>query len=130
MAGRLVYFEVPADDTQRAKDFYAELFGWQFRPMQEGFDYHMLEDGIEPGGAIYPSETGEKGAIIYFESDDVDASVERVSELGGSAEDKQPIPGVGWFARCEDTEGNPFSIFQPDESVPIPAEMQGREISN
>jgi uncharacterized protein len=130
MAGRLVYFEVPADDTQRAKDFYAELFGWQFRPMQEGFEYHMLEEGIEPGGAIYPSQTGEKGAIIYFESDDVDASVEQVNELGGSAEDKQPIPGVGWFARCEDTEGNPFSIFQADESVPIPPEMQSREISN
>jgi hypothetical protein len=130
MAGRLVYFEVPADDTQRAKDFYAELFGWQFRPMQEGFDYHMLEEGIEPGGAIYPSQTGEKGAIIYFESDDVDASVERVNELGGSAEDKQPIPGIGWFARCEDTEGNPFSIFQGDDTVPIPPAMQSREISN
>jgi len=130
MAGRLVYFEVPADDTQRAKDFYAELFGWRFRPMQEGFEYHMLEEGIEPGGAIYPSQTGEKGAIIYFESDDVDASVERVNELGGSAEDKQAIPGIGWFARCEDTEGNPFSIFQADDSVPIPAEMQSREISN
>ncbi len=39
MAGRLVYFELPADDTQRAEDFYAELFGWQFRPVQEGFDY-------------------------------------------------------------------------------------------
>ena len=130
MAGRLVYFEVPADDTQRAKDFYAELFGWQFREPSEGFDYHMLEDGIEPGGAIYPSQTGEKGTIIYFESDDVDASIDQVNELGGSAEDKQPIPGIGWFARCEDTEGNPFSIFQPDESVPIPAETQGCEISN
>lgn len=130
MAGRLVYFELPADDTQRAEDFYAELFGWQFRPTQEGFDYHMLEEGIDPGGAIYPSQTGEKGAIIYFESDDVDASVERVNELGGSAEDKQPIPGVGWFARCEDTEGNAFSIFQADETVPIPAETQSREISN
>jgi len=90
----------------------------------------MLEEGIEPGGAIYASQTGEKGAIIYFESDDVDASAERVNELGGSAEDKQPIPGVGWFARCEDTEGNQFSIFQADETVPIPAETQSREISN
>jgi len=90
----------------------------------------MLDEEADPGGAIYPSQTGEKGAIIYFESDDVDASVERVNELGGSAEDKQAIPGIGWFARCEDTEGNPFSIFQADDSVPIPAEMQSREISN
>jgi predicted enzyme related to lactoylglutathione lyase len=130
MAGRLVYFELPADDTQRAEDFYAELFGWQFRPVQEGFDYHMLAEDADPGGAIYPSQTGEKGAIIYFESDDIDASVERVNELGGSAEDKQAIPGTGWYARCEDTEGNQFSIFQTDDSVPIPAELQSRENSN
>ena len=62
MAGRLVYFELPADDTQRAEDFYAELFGWQFRPVQEGFDYHMLDEDADPGGAIYPLQTGEKGA--------------------------------------------------------------------
>lgn len=130
MAGSLVHFELPADDTERTKQFYVDLFGWRFRPIEGGFEYHMLEEGIEPGGAIYPSQTGEKGAIIYFDSEDIDASVARVSELGGSAEDKQPIPGIGWLARCEDTEGNPFSIFQPDDSVPIPAEMQSREESN
>ncbi len=130
MAGTLVHFELPADDPERAKQFYIDLFGWQFRPSEGGFEYHMLEEGIEPMGAIYPSQTGEKGAIIYFDTDDIEASVDRVNELGGSAEDKQPIPGVGWFARCEDSEGNPFSIFQRDDSVPIPAEMQGQEQSN
>ena len=30
----------------------------------------------------------------------------------------QPIPQTGWFARCKDTEGNAFSLFQADESVP------------
>jgi hypothetical protein len=27
---------------------------------------------------------------------------------------------VGWFARCHDTEGNAFSLFQSDETVPVP----------
>ena len=62
----------PTDKAQRAEDFYAELFGWQFRPVQEGFNYHMLDEDADPGGAIYPSQTGEKGAIISFESDDID----------------------------------------------------------
>jgi uncharacterized protein len=130
MAGSLVHFELPADDTERAKQFYVDLFGWQFREWTGPVEYHMLEEGVEPGGAIYPSQAGEKGAIIYFDTEDIDASVNRVNELGGSSEEKQPIPGVGWYARCEDTEGNPFSIFQPDESVPIPAEMQNREAAN
>ena len=38
-------------------------------------------------------------------------------ELGGKAEDKMPIPHVGWFTPCSDTDGNAFSLFQSDESV-------------
>ena len=38
-------------------------------------------------------------------------------ELGGEAEDKTPIPHVGWFSHCTDTEGIAFSLFQSDESV-------------
>jgi uncharacterized protein len=130
VGGSLVHFELPADDTERAREFYGELFGWQYQTWDGPIEYHMLEEGIEPGGAIYPAQAGEKGAIIYFDTDDIDASVERVNELGGSAEDKQAIPGIGWYARCEDTEGNSFSLYQADESVPIPAEMQGHESSS
>jgi predicted enzyme related to lactoylglutathione lyase len=48
-----------------------------------------------------------------------------VREAGGEAEDKQPIPGVGWFTRCKDTEGNPFGLFQTDESVQMPEGAPG-----
>jgi predicted enzyme related to lactoylglutathione lyase len=40
-----------------------------------------------------------------------------VGELGGRAGEKQPIPHVGFFAHCSDTEGNDFGLFQSDESV-------------
>ncbi len=116
MAGKLVWFELPAQDAERAKTFYGSLFGWQFRGAEmPGIEYHMF-DG-EPGGAVYPSQSGERGPIVYFGTDDIDAHVARVRELGGSAEDKSPIPGVGWFARCTDPEGNSFSLYQSDETV-------------
>jgi predicted enzyme related to lactoylglutathione lyase len=51
-------------------------------------------------------------------TDDIDATLAKVREAGGSGEEKQPIPQTGWFARCKDTEGNSFSLFQSDESVP------------
>jgi predicted enzyme related to lactoylglutathione lyase len=28
-----------------------------------------------------------------------------------------PIPGIGWFACCKDTEGNQFGIMQSDTSA-------------
>ena len=121
MEGPLVPFELPAQDAGRAREFWGSLFGWKFESWDGPVEYHMLS-GNEPGGAVYPAQAGEQGPVGYFGTSDIDAAVAKARELGGSAEDKQPIPGIGWFARCVDTEGNPFSLFQSDESVPAPGE--------
>ena len=58
---------------------------------------------------------------VYFDTDDIDKTIAKARELGGKADNKQPIPHVGWFSRCVDTEGNEFSLFQSDESVAPPS---------
>jgi uncharacterized protein len=45
-------------------------------------------------------------------TDDIDAAIARVRELGGEASDAQEIPGVGRYSQCTDTEGNPFGLYQ------------------
>jgi predicted enzyme related to lactoylglutathione lyase len=75
------------------------------------------EDGW--GGAVFPSDEPGSGPTVYFGSDDIDADIGRVRDLGGTAEKGAPIPQVGWFAVCADTEGNAFSLFQSDESAAI-----------
>ena len=66
MDGQLVHFELPAEDAGRAKEFWKSLFGWKFREWSGPVEYHMLE-GIEPGGAIYPSEEqAGQGPIVYL----------------------------------------------------------------
>ena len=120
-SGKIVHIELPASDADRAQRFYAELFGWQFADSgMEGIDYRMFQG--EPGGAVYPGENAGQGPSVYFETDDIDAELAKARDLGGQAEDKQPIPGVGWFAGCKDPEGNSFSFFQGDESVPPPTQ--------
>jgi hypothetical protein len=117
MAGKLVHFELPSKDTTRAKTFWSGAFGWEFsNPMVVGMEYWMTQTGEDQGGAIYPDEK-KTGLVVYFDTDDIDATVAKIRELGGQADDKSPIPHVGWFARCTDTEGNDFSVFQSDESV-------------
>ena len=120
MGKRIVHVEFPAQDAGRAQGFWQSFGGWSIGDAgMEGFDYRMFqEDGW--GGAVYPQQQGEQGPIVYFDSDDIDADLAKVGELGGEAEEKQPIPHIGWFARCKDTEGNPFSLFQADESVAPP----------
>ena len=119
MAGQLVHFELPADDTERATKFWNALCGWDFENVGGPMEYHMFQG--EPGGAVYPSQEGERGPVVYFGTSDIDADILRIRELGGSADAKHPIPGTGWFVRCTDTEGNSFSLFESDESVPAPS---------
>ena len=121
MANSIVHFEIPAQDTQRARGFYESVFGWSFRPPLPEFEYHMTQD-LDPVAAIYPQQSGEQGPIVYFNTDDIDAAVAKVRDGGGDADEKQPIPEIGWFARCKDTEGNSFSLFQADDSVPAPGQ--------
>ena len=73
------------------------------------------------GGRDLPVRGARSHFIVYFDTDDIDAMIVRIHALGGEAAEKSPIPGVGWFARCKDTEGNAFSLFQPDETVPVPS---------
>lgn len=113
---KIVHFEIPADDTGRAKEFWGGLFGYQFQSMEGPVEYHMFQTGENEGGAVMQGE-GQNGLIVYFGVDDIEAARDQVQELGGSAEEKQPVPGFGWFARVQDTEGNPFSLWQRDESA-------------
>ena len=120
MPGQISWVELPAADTAKARTFYGSLFGWATNEF--GGDYHVIDDG--PAGAIAPREDCFTHPRVYFATEDIDATLAKIREAGGSADDKQPIPTVGWFARCKDTEGNSFSLFQSDESVPMP-EGQG-----
>ena len=103
----VAWFEMPAADTERAREFYGRVFGWRFEP-DEGEDYHVTYDG---GGAIHGAPE-EKGLTVYFGADDIDAAIERVRSLGGEGTDKQEIPGVGFYAECTDSEGNRFGLYE------------------
>ena len=116
MSGSLVHFEVPSKDPERAKGFWGGVFGWSFNDPGMEIPYWMTRTGENQGGAIFEGDA--PGIIVYFETDDIGVTIDRVNELGGSAGEKTPIPHVGWFARCTDTEGNAFSVFQSDETVP------------
>jgi len=118
MGKKVVHVEFPATDTDRAVQFWSGVAGWSIQDAgMPGVDYRMFQEG-DQGGAIYPPQEGDtQGPVVYYGSEDIDADLAKVRELGGEAGDKQPIPRVGWFARCKDTAGNPFSFFQSDESV-------------
>jgi uncharacterized protein len=121
MAGKVVHVELPAQDSGQAKEFYGALFGWQFQSYGDQ-DYHMTQFDESSGGAITGGDTSHN-PVVYFDTEDIDASIAKVKELGGSAEEKMPVPGMGWFVACKDNQGTAFSLWQADESAPMPEGM-------
>ncbi len=120
MAGQIVHFEIPADDTANAREFWGSLFGWQFEAYPGPSEYHMTRISDQAGAAITGLEPGWRGPRAYFDVDDVNAGVARVRELGGEAGEPLPVPGMGWFVTCRDTQGNDFGLWQTDPSAPTP----------
>jgi uncharacterized protein len=112
-----VHIEFPAEDADRAQGFWQSLFGWSFQDSgMPGMDYRMAQAG-GGGVAVYPSDQRPGHPNFYFATDDIGASIATVRELGGEADDRAPVPGHGWFARCSDSEGNAFHLWQQDESA-------------
>ncbi len=118
-AGDIVHFEINTRDPQRAKKFYTQLFGWKYKDSDiPGVEYYLI-DGVTPSGGINPLQQDSKikAPTTYFGTDDIDATLKKVRDGGGTADEKQPIPGQGWFAACTDPDGNSFSLFQNDPSL-------------
>jgi uncharacterized protein len=131
-SAKVVHIEIPADDTSRAREFWSQLFGVQFQTYEGPTEYHTFQNEDEQsGGGLMPRQQGQEGIVIYFATDDIDATLDKVRELGGNVEaEKMPVPSMGWFAPVTDPEGNRFSFWQNDENAPAPAGMETGQASS
>jgi predicted enzyme related to lactoylglutathione lyase len=122
--GRIVHFEIHADDPERAVAFYTQVFGWTVNRFGD-MDYWLLTTGTEsPGidGAILPRQgirpaVGAPivGMVNTIQVTDLDATLANAIQAGGSmALDKMAIPGVGTVAYIHDTEANVVGVLQPE----------------
>ena len=121
MPGQMVHLEIPAGDTQKAREFWGSLFGWQFQSYEGSpSEYHTTRFSETTGGAIMAADGDKRGPRVYFDVDDINAATARVAELGGEAGEAMPVTGMGWFSINKDTEGNEFGLWQNDTEAPTP----------
>ena len=95
MTGQIVHFEIPANDTEQAREFWGSLFGWKFESFPGPSEYHMTQISEQTGGAITNMEPGKRGTRAYFDVDEINAGAARVKELGGEANEPMAVPGMG-----------------------------------
>jgi predicted enzyme related to lactoylglutathione lyase len=123
MTGKVVHFEVPFDDADRARAFYGDVFGWQIQPMPE-LDYNFVQTGpttdqgmpTEPGylgGGMMQRQSDIDRPVITIEVDSMDAALKSIAEHGGSAVGEPvPVATMGVAAYFKDSEGNLMGLWQ------------------
>ena len=120
---RVVHFEIPADNPERVSEFYSKVFGWEIVKWEGPLDYWLVMTGDEQepgidGGIVRREERPVVTNTIDVTS--VDDYLDKIEVHGGKiVEPKTVVPGVGYLAYFQDTEGNTFGIMQSDESATI-----------
>ena len=116
---RVVHFEINADDPQRAAHFYTKVFGWNIQKWDGPMDYWLVMTGesAEPGidGGIMQRENPRATTVNTVDVPSVDDFIKKVKSNGGKVlVPKMAVPGVGYMAYCQDTEGNSFGLMEND----------------
>jgi predicted enzyme related to lactoylglutathione lyase len=122
MSGRVVHFEIPFDDGDRARAFYAGAFGWEVMPLPE-MDYTMVMSG--PSGEQGPTEAGfiNGGMMqrqapfmspnLVIDVENLEAALQAVNAAGGTTvSERQAVGDMGFVAYCKDTEGNLVGLWE------------------
>jgi uncharacterized protein len=120
---KVVHFEIPFDDKQRAMKFYAEAFGWKLTDMPE-MSYVMAETVAvnekqvprEPGainGGLFQRPKEAPHPVVYVGVSSVEQALKQAQAAGGKVvTPRTPIPGMGAYARVTDTEGNVVGLYE------------------
>lgn len=126
---RPIHFEIQAADPERAIAFYNAMFGWSFTKWEGPQDYWLIKTGEAGTAGIDGGLLPRRGPppvpmqpvnayVCTVGVDGLDAMIKKVGELGTMVVvPKMAIPGVGWLAYANDTEGNIFGMLQPDTSA-------------
>lgn len=122
--GRLVWYELLTSDPKAAIAFYTEVIGWKTQTWEQGGDYTMFVGPHGPLGGVsqMPEAARAMGAPPYWQAnvvvENIDASVARVKELGGTVYHVETVPTVGKLAVIADPQGAVLALFQPERDMP------------
>jgi predicted enzyme related to lactoylglutathione lyase len=114
--GKVISFHLPADDVERATEFYRKVFGWDFAPYPDSPVPYFVHDGNGDGAGIPAAITLRqeivKAPAPTIDVDDIDQAMTVIATSGGQQGRVQDIPGMGRFGYAIDSEGNVIALLQ------------------
>lgn len=118
MGAPVTWFEINSHDSTGLREFYAELFGWNLRPVLDEPHYALVDTGRDGaiGGGIADA-AGPNQVIFYIEVDDPQPYLDRIEHAGGkTVVPVTVIPGMVTFAQFADPQGNVVGLVKRAES--------------
>ena len=118
---RANWFELPVNDMERAKEFYASIFDIQMADnMEMGTSvmsfFPFETDASGATGTLIKQESyipSQQGVLIYFSVTEINDVLPRITSNGGKIiNEKMPIGEHGFVAHFEDCEGNKVALHQ------------------
>jgi len=118
----IIWFEIPADNPDRAQKFYQQLFGWKITPFPGAVEnYRHIDTGgadASPDGGMLPRMYPGHTITNYVLVDSVSKAAAKVTKLGGRiCKEKTAVPQMGYFIICKDTEDNTFALWERNEKA-------------
>jgi predicted enzyme related to lactoylglutathione lyase len=107
----VVHFEIRSTDPDATRAFFADLFGWEYsQGGLPGYTYvNTGAEGAIPGG-IGPVQGGDDTVVFFVGVDDVEATLTRANELGGTTvQPATSVPGVT-FGVLADAHGHVVGV--------------------
>jgi uncharacterized protein len=117
--GALTFNQLNTSDQGAAERFYSGLFGWKVESVDTGggppyWGIANSEGRMNGGMMDLPDNSGPSHWLAYFGTDDLDATVAKIGELGGQVVvEPTPVP-TGRFAVAADPQGAFFAVFEGD----------------
>ena len=118
----IVWFEIAADNVERARKFYGQLFGWKITRFPGAVNpyWHIDTGGADasPDGGMMERQHPQHSITNYILVASVDRAAAKVEKLGGKiCMPKTPVPQMGYFVVCQDTENNMFALWEKNEAA-------------
>jgi uncharacterized protein len=121
------YFQIPADDISRAKEFYKKVFGWEMQKWnnsenseQEYWMFQTQDDKENSGlgGGIMKRQSPQHTVTNFITVSSIEEYSSKIEQSGGKIiMPKIEIPNMGFFAVCLDTENNMFGIYENNNPI-------------
>jgi uncharacterized protein len=121
------YFQIPADNINRAREFYKKVFGWEMQKWsnsenseQEYWMFQTKDDEGNPGlgGGLMKRQSPQHTVTNFITVSSIEEYSSKIEQSGGKiVMPKTEIPNMGFFSVFLDSENNMFGIYEDNKSA-------------